>query len=73
MAKMVPTLTDPQLDRLREKSTAEAKFYLACRDQLGPEILVISFNSVDKFFVRHPDQEMVKRISQFLIQMGVLL
>ena len=41
MAKMVPTLTDPQLDRLREKSTAEAKFYLACRDQLGPEILVI--------------------------------
>lgn len=38
---MVPTLTDPQLDRLREKSSAEAKFYLACRDQLSPEILVI--------------------------------
>lgn len=41
MARMVPNLTNLQLDRLKEKSKAEAKFYLACREQLEPDILVI--------------------------------
>lgn len=41
MARMVPNLTDLQLDRLKEKSKAEAKFYIACREQLGSDILVI--------------------------------
>ena len=41
MARMVPNLSDFQLDRLTLKSKAEARFYVACRDQLGPEIWVI--------------------------------
>jgi Nuclease-related domain len=39
MARMVPDLDDVRLDAL--KSTAEADFYRACRDQLDTQVLVI--------------------------------
>jgi hypothetical protein len=41
MARMVPNLTNSLLEQLKEKSNAEAKFYLACKEQLGAELLVI--------------------------------
>lgn len=39
MARMVPDLEEARLDAL--KSTAEADFYRACRDQLDEQVLVI--------------------------------
>jgi hypothetical protein len=39
MARMVPKLSEPALEGL--KSRAEARFYQACRDQLGPGYLVL--------------------------------
>ena len=41
MARMIPELSEARLARLSEKSRAEAAFYVACKEQLGPEILVI--------------------------------
>lgn len=38
-ARMVPALSEERL--LQIKSRAEAKFYRACRDQLGPDTLVL--------------------------------
>ena len=39
MARMIPTLSEEQLDAF--KSRAEARFYEACRDQLPDEVAVI--------------------------------
>jgi hypothetical protein len=39
MAKLYPVLEGPALESLRSK--AEAKFYIACRDQLPPATLVV--------------------------------
>jgi hypothetical protein len=39
MARLFPQLSDERLDELQ--SRAEARFYRACRDQLGPQYLVL--------------------------------
>ena len=39
MARMIPTLSEPQLDAL--DSRAEAQVYRACRDQLPDRVLVL--------------------------------